>query len=69
MRERETDVVVVGAGGDGPALAWRLGQRGVDVTILEAGPFYGNEEWPAVWRRRGCGSTAACPTTAGSAAA
>ena len=47
MRERETDVVVVGAGGDGPALAWRLGQLGVDVTILEAGPFYGNEEWPA----------------------
>ncbi|MFQ3318868.1 MAG: choline dehydrogenase-like flavoprotein [Natronomonas sp.] len=47
MRERETDVVVVGAGGDGPALAWRLGQLGIDVTILEAGPFYGNEEWPA----------------------
>ncbi len=47
MRERETDVAVVGAGGDGPALAWRLGQLGVDVTILEAGPFYGNEEWPA----------------------
>jgi choline dehydrogenase-like flavoprotein len=47
MRERETDVVVVGAGGDGPALAWRLGQLGVDVTILEAGPFYGNEKWAA----------------------
>ena len=46
MRERDTDVVVVGAGGDGPALAWRLGQLDVDVTILEAGPFYGNEEWP-----------------------
>lgn len=47
MRERETDVVVVGAGGDAPALAWRLGQLDVDVTMLEAGPFYGNEEWPA----------------------
>jgi choline dehydrogenase-like flavoprotein len=47
MRERETDVVVVGAGGDGPALSWRLGQLGIDVTILEAGPFYGNERWPA----------------------
>ncbi len=43
---RETDVVVVGAGGDGPALAWRLGQLGVDVLVLEAGPFFGNEEWP-----------------------
>ena len=30
MRERETDGVVVGAGGDGPALSWRLGQLGVD---------------------------------------
>ena len=47
MRERETDVVVVGAGGDGPALAWRLGDLGIDVTVLEAGPFYGNEQWPA----------------------
>ena len=47
MRERDTDVVVVGAGGDGPALAWRLGQLDVDVTVLEAGPFYGDEEWPA----------------------
>ncbi|QLD90260.1 GMC family oxidoreductase [Natronomonas salina] len=47
MRERTTDVVVVGAGGDGPALAWRLGQLGVDVTVLEAGPFYGNERWEA----------------------
>ncbi|QLD86202.1 GMC family oxidoreductase [Natronomonas halophila] len=47
MRERETDVVVVGAGGDAPALAWRLGQLGVDVTMLEAGPFYGNEKWQA----------------------
>jgi len=47
MRERETDVVVVGAGGDGPALAWRLGQLGIDVLVLEAGPFYGNEEWQA----------------------
>lgn len=42
---RETDVVVVGAGADGPALAWRLGDLGVDVLVLEAGPFYGNEQW------------------------
>ncbi|MEF8915245.1 GMC family oxidoreductase N-terminal domain-containing protein [Natronomonas sp.] len=47
MYERETDVVVVGAGGDAPALAWRLGQLGIDVTMLEAGPFYGNEKWQA----------------------
>lgn len=42
----ETDVVVVGAGGDGPALAWRLGQLGIDVLVLEAGPWHGHEDWP-----------------------
>lgn len=42
----DPDVVVIGAGGDGPALAWRLGAAGVDVLILEAGPWHGNEEWP-----------------------
>ncbi|WP_255197872.1 GMC family oxidoreductase N-terminal domain-containing protein [Halorarius litoreus] len=47
MRVQETDVVVVGAGGDGPALAWRLGELGIDVVVLEAGPFYGNEQWEA----------------------
>ncbi|WP_255151997.1 GMC family oxidoreductase N-terminal domain-containing protein [Halorarius halobius] len=47
MRSQTRDVVVVGAGGDGPALAWRLGQLGIDVLVLEAGPFYGNENWEA----------------------
>lgn len=40
------DVVIVGAGGDGPVAAWKLGAAGLDVLVLEAGPFYGNEEWP-----------------------
>ncbi len=39
------DVVIVGAGGDGPVAAWKLGQVGLDVLVLEAGPFYGNEQW------------------------
>ena len=41
-----TDVVVVGAGGDGPVLAWRLAQHGLDVHILEAGPWHGNANSP-----------------------
>ena len=40
------DVIVVGAGGDGPACAQRLGERGLEVLVLEAGPWYGNEQWP-----------------------
>ncbi len=39
------DVVVVGAGGDGPVAAWKLGRAGLDVLVLEAGPFHGNEQW------------------------
>lgn len=46
MAGTEPDVVVVGAGGDGPALAWRLGEIGLDVLVLEAGPWYGNDRWP-----------------------
>ena len=45
MSHVDHDVVIVGAGGDGPVAAWRLGQLGLDVLLLEAGPFYGNENW------------------------
>lgn len=41
------DVVVVGAGGDGPVAAWKLAEAGLSVLVLEAGPFHGNEKWPA----------------------
>jgi choline dehydrogenase-like flavoprotein len=34
-----TDVVVVGAGGGGPVVATELAERGVRVTVLEAGPW------------------------------
>jgi choline dehydrogenase-like flavoprotein len=54
---REPDVVVVGAGGDAPALAWRLGQQGIDVLMLEAGPFHGNERFPNPHAERGEGAS------------
>ncbi|WP_204959883.1 lycopene cyclase family protein [Salinigranum salinum] len=47
MTPTDYDVVVVGAGADGPALAKRLGEQDISVVILEAGPWYGNEKWPA----------------------
>jgi choline dehydrogenase-like flavoprotein len=40
------DVVIIGAGGDGPAAAKRLGEQGIETLVIEAGPWYGNENWP-----------------------
>ena len=33
------DVVVIGAGGGGPVVAYELASKGVSVTMLEAGPW------------------------------
>ena len=44
------DVVVLGAGSSGCAVAGRLAERGRDVLLLEAGPDYGSSDsgrWPA----------------------
>lgn len=45
MTHSEYEAVIIGAGGDGPAAAMRLGQHGIDTLVLEAGPFHGNDEW------------------------
>jgi choline dehydrogenase-like flavoprotein len=41
------DAIVVGAGGGGPVVAKELAALGLDVILLEAGPFYTNleDEW------------------------
>lgn len=41
------DVIVVGAGGGGPVVAKELAAQGLDVLLLEAGPFFTNleQEW------------------------
>ena len=46
MVAKNYDVVIVGAGGDGPVAAWKLAEAGLSVLVLEAGPFYGNKQWP-----------------------
>jgi choline dehydrogenase len=46
----ETDVVVVGGGTAGAAVAGRLAEAGVEVLVLEAGPDpgpFGDARWPA----------------------
>ncbi|MGM0903971.1 MAG: GMC family oxidoreductase N-terminal domain-containing protein [Bacillota bacterium] len=41
-----TDVIVIGAGGGGAVIAKELGEKGLKVLIIEAGPWYGNKKWP-----------------------
>ncbi|SIQ83219.1 Choline dehydrogenase [Haladaptatus litoreus] len=44
---QDPDVVIVGAGADGPATAWKLANdHGLDVLLLEGGPWHGNKKWP-----------------------
>jgi choline dehydrogenase-like flavoprotein len=38
------DVIVIGAGGGGPVVAKELAARGLDVLVLEAGPWYRDPE-------------------------
>lgn len=42
----DTDVVIIGAGGGGSVVAKEMGEQGINVVVLEAGPWYGNNNWP-----------------------
>ena len=42
----DQDVIVIGAGGGGAVIAKELGEMGLNVLVLEAGPWYGNKKWP-----------------------
>lgn len=44
--QKDYDVIVIGAGGGGAVVAKELGEKGLDVIVLEAGPWYGNKQWP-----------------------
>lgn len=42
----DADAIVIGAGGGGAVAAKELGEKGLNVILLEAGPWYGNSKWP-----------------------
>ncbi|MDR3542910.1 MAG: GMC family oxidoreductase N-terminal domain-containing protein [Desulfosporosinus sp.] len=41
----DADVIIIGAGGGGSVVAKELGELGINVLVLEAGPWYGNKKW------------------------
>lgn len=49
----DIDAIVIGAGGGGAVAAKELGEKGLKVILLEAGPWYGNSLWPNPNSERG----------------
>ncbi|WP_373232703.1 GMC family oxidoreductase N-terminal domain-containing protein [Cohnella sp.] len=41
----DADVIIIGSGGGGAVAAKELGEAGLKVLVLEAGPWYGNKKW------------------------
>ena len=46
--QTERDVLIIGAGAAGGAIAWSLARRGVDVACLEQGTWVDPQMLPAV---------------------
>lgn len=40
---KDADAIVIGAGGGGAVIAKELGELGLRVLVLEAGPWYGKK--------------------------
>ncbi|WP_018924532.1 GMC family oxidoreductase N-terminal domain-containing protein [Salsuginibacillus kocurii] len=49
----DADVIIIGAGGGGAVAAKELGELGIKVIVLEAGPWYGNKKWSEPNREKG----------------
>lgn len=49
----DADVIVIGSGGGGAVVAKELGEAGLQVLVLEAGPWYGNKKWEHPNSRKG----------------
>ncbi|MFL6560778.1 MAG: FAD-dependent monooxygenase, partial [Bacillus sp. (in: firmicutes)] len=53
----DADVIIIGAGGGGAVAAKELGELGIKVLVLEAGPWYGNKKWANPNQERGAVSS------------
>lgn len=51
--DTDADVIIIGSGGGGAVMAKELGELGVKVILLEAGPWYGNKKWDKPNQDRG----------------
>jgi choline dehydrogenase-like flavoprotein len=54
----DADAIIIGAGGGGPVIAKELGEKGIKVLLIEAGPWYGHEKWPQPNQEQGALSDA-----------
>lgn len=54
----DAEVIVIGAGGGGPVVAKELGERGLKVLLLEAGPWFGHVKWPHPHQKQDAASDA-----------
>lgn len=53
----DADVIIIGSGGGGGVAAKELGEKGLKVLVLDAGPWYGNSKWPEPNTDRGAVSS------------
>lgn len=53
----DADVIIIGAGGGGAVVAKELGEKGIKVLVIEAGPWYGNKQWPEPNSSQGAASS------------
>src|SRR5699024_9102415 len=59
--KKDPDVIVIGAGAGGPVVAKELGELGIRVLVLDAGPWYGNKKWPEPNENRGSAKESSDP--------
>jgi choline dehydrogenase-like flavoprotein len=68
MREEPVDVVIVGAGAAGAALAWRLAETRMNVLCLEQGDWMDPSQYPSTrldWEMRAFGDFGLSPNSRG----